>query len=246
MMSARRSSALALGFAMAGVVLMLLLVTLAARTGPTGVIHGHAYDGLYHPPRPRVTHLSRQITGPDPSTIRQLDQHDPASPVLPLIGAIIKYGVLAYLVVLLWRAMRWAGGTLRARKRREAAPVEAEFDVLDDPRPLVHEIRRDAMYQYQLLLGGTPRNAIVGCWDRFEEQAERVGAARRPWETSSEFTMRLLEAVAADGRAVRDLEQLYREARFSDHEITEANRAAALDALRTIHDSIGATAGSGR
>ncbi len=80
----------------------------------------------------------------------------------------------------------------------------------------------------------------MACWDRFEEQAERVGAARKPWETSSEFTLRLLEAVAADQAAVRRLEGLYREARFSDHDIDESRRESALEALGAIHASLGA------
>jgi hypothetical protein len=88
-------------------------------------------------------------------------------------------------------------------------------------------------------LGGEPRNAIVACWERFEEQAERVGLARKPWETSSEFTMRLLDVVSADPPAVSQLAVLYREARFSQHEITEANRQEALAALGLIRETIG-------
>lgn len=246
MTTARRTQLLALGFAMAGVVLMLLLVTLAARTGPTGLVQGHAYDGIFHPPTPKVTTPPNPARGPDPSTLRQFRHARSASPLLPIIGAVIKYAVLAYLLVLLWRALRWLGGVLRARRRHEAPPLRATFDVLDDPQALLAEMRRDAVRQYELLLGGTPRNGIVACWDRFEEQAERVGAARRPWETSSEFTMHLLEAVSADARQVRVLELLYREARFSDHDITEPMRATALESLQAIHESIGATAGSRR
>ena len=107
-------------------------------------------------------------------------------------------------------------------------------------------MRRDADEQFELLLGGSPRNAIVACWDRFEEQAERVKAARKPWETSSEFTLRLLEAVSADDVPVSRLESLYREARFSEHEIDESRREAAVEALRAIHASLGIGADGAR
>jgi Domain of unknown function (DUF4129) len=110
----------------------------------------------------------------------------------------------------------------------------------------VEEMRRDAAEQLELLFGGEPRNAIVAAWDRFEEQAERVGVARKLWETSSEFTLRLLDAVSAAPSAVSRLAVLYREARFSEHDITELNRAAAAEALRDIHLSIGIHAGAGR
>jgi hypothetical protein len=79
----------------------------------------------------------------------------------------------------------------------------------------------------------------VACWDRFEEHAERAHVARRPWETSSEFTLRLLDRVSADPVAVARLEGLYREARFSGHEIDEPRRQAAVEALDAIHASLG-------
>src|SRR5262249_6377541 len=119
-----------------------------------------------------------------------------------------------------------------------------DFDVLDDPEPLAEEIRSDAALQLELLLGGTPRNAIVACWDRFEEQAERVHVARKTWENSAEFTMRLLDAVAADSAAVARLERLYHEARFSDHEIDESRRESAVEALEAIHASLGVRVGA--
>ena len=126
--------------------------------------------------------------------------------------------------------------------RQSGAPWASgavDFDVLDDPEPLADEIRAVAVDQLALLLGGTPRNAIVACWDRFEEQAERVHAARKDWETSSEFTLRLLERVSADPGAVSRLEALYHEARFSTHEIDESRRQAAVEALQAIHLSLG-------
>jgi hypothetical protein len=244
-MTARRASAMALGFSMAGVVLMLLLVTLAARTGPHGVIHGVAHDSVFHAPAPPATSQSVGSGGPPLKAINKI-HGQPTYPWLPLLGDLIEYAVLAYLLVLAWRGLRWLQEELASRRRHEPAPLRADFEVLDDPDPLAEEMLRDAESQYEILLGGTARNAIVACWDRFEEQAERVGAARRPWETSSEFTMRLLDAVSADPRAVVALEQLFREARYSDHEMTEGSRQAAVEALRGIHASIGTAIGGRR
>jgi hypothetical protein len=149
-------------------------------------------------------------------------------------------GLLLVALVLcgLFLVLRWIGDRLLHR-HHEARPERVYFDVLDDPEPLAEEIRADAADQLALLLGGSPRNAIVACWDRFEEQAERVHAARKDWETSSEFTLRLLERVSADAAAVNRLEALYHEARFSSHEIDESRREAAVEALRAIHSSLG-------
>jgi hypothetical protein len=236
-MSARRASALALGFSLAGVVLMLLLVVMAARSGPSGVIHGTPHDDLFHPPRPTLTSAANGRHGPD-STSR-LPQGGSSLPDAALLGTLLRYALFAWLLLLAYRGARWLIDDLAARRYREPPREVIDFDVLDDPTPLVEEMRRDASEQFELLLGGEPRNAIVAAWDRFEEQAERVGAARKLWETSSEFTLRLLEAVSAAPAEVSRLAALYREARFSEHEITEVNRHAAIEALRAIHLSVG-------
>ena len=88
--------------------------------------------------------------------------------------------------------------------------------MLEGPRRLAEEIARDAAEQRRVLMEGSPRNAIVECWHRFEQQAAGAGLDRHPWETSSEFTLRMLDLVAADTGAVAELAVLYREARFSD------------------------------
>ncbi len=243
-MSARRASALALGFSLAGVVLMLLLVVLAARSGPSGVIHGTPHDPLFEPPKPTLSYQAQQHGGPNSTT--NLPHRGSSLPDASLLGAILRYALLAWLLLLAYRGLRWLIDDLQSRRRREPRPEDIDFDVLEDPTPLVEEMRRDASEQFELLLGGTPRNAIVASWDRFEEQAGRVGAARKPWETSSEFTLRLLDAVSADPSSVSRLAALYREARFSEHEITEDNRQAAVEALRGIQASIGIQAAVGR
>jgi hypothetical protein len=243
-MSARRASALALGFSLAGVVLMLLVVVMAARSGPSGVIHGTPHDDIFHAPHPTITSPVHGHRGPDSTT--RLPQGSSSLPAAGLIGTVLRLALFAWLLVLAIRGVRWLVEDLAARRNREPRPGVIDFDVLDDLTPLVDEMRRDAADQLELLLGGEPRNAIVAAWDRFEEQAERVGLARKLWETSSEFTLRLLDVVAAAPPAVARLAALYREARFSEHEINEGKRLTAVEALSDIHASIGIHAGANR
>ena len=99
-----------------------------------------------------------------------------------------------------------------------------EFTTLDEPARLVEAITGDAAEQDGLLRDGDPRNAIVAAWLRFEAQGDSVGLGRRSWETSSEYAIRILDLVSADSGAVNRLAGLYREARFSDHPITEVHR----------------------
>lgn len=117
---------------------------------------------------------------------------------------------------------------------------EPEFTVLEPSEAVREAMLGDAAAQRQELVDAeSPRNAVVACWHRFETQAAAAGVGRRPWETSSEYTMRVLDLVDAHQPAVSRLGQLYREARFSEHEVTEEHRDEALEALDAIHRTIG-------
>lgn len=220
--------------------LMLLMIMFAARSGPQRIIHGTLRDPSLGPVTP--SYPSR--------TLAPFARHHRGdgflqnNTVFRALGLLIGLALVALVIWAAYYLLRWVGARLLGR-RLELRPEQVEFDVLDDPEPLAEEIRADAADQLALLLGGTPRNAIVACWDRFEEQAERVHVARKDWETSSEFTLRLLEQVSADSAAVNRLEVLYHEARFSSHEIDESRREAAVEALRAIHRSLGAKVVSG-
>ena len=234
-MTARRASASAVGLTVLAVGVMLLMVMFAARSGPERIFTGPLHDPSVRPVTPsyriprRPEVAGRQGQGPLHNTF--------------FLGVrwVIQLAILACILWLLYLGVRRFLTYLSERKPRPKPkrPEYVDFEVLDDPEPMIEEMRRDADEQFELLMGGSPRNAIVACWDRFEEQAERVKAARKPWETSSEFTLRLLEAVSADDVPVTRLEALYREARFSEHEIDESRREAAVEALRAIHASLG-------
>lgn len=129
--------------------------------------------------------------------------------------------------------------TWQRRAARPGEPDEVDFATLDEPARLAAAITDDAAAQDAVLRDGEPRNAIVAAWQRFEVQGARAGVERQPWETSSEFALRMLERVDAESSAVNRLAGLYREARFSDHEITEVHRADALAALEAIRRTLG-------
>ena len=125
------------------------------------------------------------------------------------------------------------------RRTRQGERERVEFTVLGEPARLVEAITQDAAEQDAALAEGDPRNAIVAAWQRFEVQGASAGVGRRSWETSSEYAIRILDVVAADSGAVNRLAGIYREARFSEHPITEDHRAQALDALAGIRRSMG-------
>ncbi|GAB3029408.1 hypothetical protein GCM10011376_14490 [Nocardioides flavus (ex Wang et al. 2016)] len=143
-------------------------------------------------------------------------------------------GAVALVLWLLLQVVR----AVRSRSRREERQ-EVGFTVLDEPARVVEQVVRDAAEQDALLRDGDARNAIVATWHRFEVHGERAGVPRRASETSSEYALRILDLAEADSGPVSRLAELYREARFSDHAITEQHRSEALAALAAVRRSLG-------
>jgi hypothetical protein len=131
---------------------------------------------------------------------------------------------------------------VRAHRVRQGERTQVGFTVLDEPLRVAQQVAADAEEQDTLLRRGDPRNAIVAAWHRFEVQGEQAGVPRRASETSSEYGLRILDLAEADGGSINRLAELYREARFSDHPVTEAHREQALAALEGIRRSLGARA----
>jgi hypothetical protein len=219
---------------LAASVLVVLLATWAAAIGPDRVFGSD--------PSPRDSASESQA---DEDVVIETESGEPddeddergwgtTAIVATEIALLI---VLVYLLVLLVRWARSEATEERRRRRRRSV----EFEVLPvSPEQAAEEMVRDASQQLALLREGSPRNAIVACWHRFEVQAEAAGIGREPWETPAEFTLRVLDLVSADERAVAELSVLYREARFSDHDLDEAARETAVRALERIHRGLGA------
>lgn len=155
-----------------------------------------------------------------------------------LTGLLLAAAAAGGLAVLVWLAAMVIR-EVRARRLREGERAVVGFTVLDEPVRVARQVAADAEEQETLLREGDPRNAIVAAWHHFEVQGERAGVARRASETSSEYGLRILDLAAADNGSVNRLAELYREARFSDHPVTEEHRARALAALADIRHSLG-------
>lgn len=239
----RRGPAAAIVFvAMVGV----LLVTWAATVGPSGVLHGDGPSKLLGEPSASASASPSDPVGAD---AKEAAEHDGSAAgdllvniftVVFACGAIVTVGLLGYSAHRGLRRLREA-----ARERRgEADPEGAAFEVIEAPAQLARALSEDQARQRALLEQGSPRNGIVQCWHRFEELAAEAGLGRKVWETPGEFALRLLTTVEADEDAAYRLTLLYREARFSHHELDESARDEALEALVTIHLGLAARTGS--
>lgn len=243
-MGARRASTLAVAAVAGAVLLLTLLVTWAASIGPDTVLAGDGPATHRASPVPSTATPSGSPSA-TPSPQRSAASTSPPR-VLTALAAVIWVTVAVVIVAGLVLAGRRLWQAWVDRRRAPPPPPEVDFEVLEEPRRVVEEIARDAPRQRELLEEGTPRNGIVACWQRFEVQAGEAGVRRRSWETSAEFTLRVLDLADADAGPVNLLAGLFREARFSDHPLDESARSRALAALDAIHAGLAATRKVGR
>jgi hypothetical protein len=239
-MTPQRASVTAVAGVLAAVGLMLLLATWAATIGPQEVLRGEGDPPRSYDTLPPSSPTASPIAPPGSTRAAGGGDNDLLFTIAAIVAALLATIVVLAVVLSI---IHWLLTRSWRRWEREPEPEEVAFDPLDAPAQLAAALVEDAAGQRELLTGGSPRNAIVACWHRFEERASQVGVHRRPWETSSEFTLRVLDRVSADTSAVTTLAELYRDARHSRHEITEANRVEALEALDVIYRSLTTRAG---
>ena len=239
--NAARASVTAVVGVLGAVGLLLLLVTWAASIGPDQVVTQSGNPPSYASITPSTTSTATAAT-----TSNQRNHGSGDRDVLFTVVSIVAT-LLAAVVMLaaLITFVRWLLVRTWRRGARDPEPDEVEFDPLDAPARMAGAMVADAAGQRQALVEtGSARNAIVECWHRFEQQAEMAGVHRQRWETSSEFTLRVLDRLSADPRAVMTLAELYRDARHSRHEISEESRREATEALDAVHRSLGSRAGA--
>ncbi len=140
---------------------------------------------------------------------------------LALLGAFVILGVSALLVSL----RKMLGG------RRRIVQTRTE----DHDDRLLDAVAEDASDHVAALRQGDPRGAIIACWTSLELTMRRVGLEPDEAETSTELVRRVLSAYAIEPAPIERLAALYREARFSSHEIPETSRSLAVDAVERLH-----------
>jgi len=157
---------------------------------------------------------------------------------------VVLLAVVLFLIVV--RRLR-----LVRRRRRARAPARPRSAPPGSPaRPAeeVGELGEELVRQAAALDDGEPRNAIVAAWVALEQAAARAGVRPDRSETPTEFAQRAAAAYRLDGDALARLADLYREARFSRHELTREHIAQARRSLGTLaHDlRVGAHHGAAR
>jgi Domain of unknown function (DUF4129) len=202
---------------------LLAVVAAAADTSWSVTDRFRMWGGTptYRPPRSSAS--------PQPAaTPPPLDTSDAPNLLIPLLWALLVLGVLA-LAFWIWRVLPRA-----AQKAQRSAELGAH--VLGQPvEPAAPAVREGvASAQHLLDTVADPTDAVLAAWVALEGAAERSGVARRPADTPTEFTARVLSATAADEAAVHTLLRLYHRARFAASGVgpsAVAEARACLDVL---------------
>jgi hypothetical protein len=206
-----------------------LLALLAAHVNPPHGADHPLTAGTYTPPTVSVVPPS----GPPPSSpppsrpFHEVGNLSVALYVLLIVGCVLAA------VVLLVRALN-----ARARRRRhdsDATDVRG-FDLEPD---LVATRMAEAAESglTELEAEGPVADVIIACWQRLRAAAAEVGLPPVASDTPAEAIARVLRAGAVSAAASRPLDTLaglYREARFSEHEMSRGDVWVARQALQAI------------
>ena len=200
-----------------------LLVVVAASSAPVRVFTTTSSSSDVAPAAESARPADVITTTPD-TPVDLVDRPGDPGPWLQIIGII---AVLA--AVLMARRVGWTLERVRERvgRRGRRGWLSSVLPVVE-----VHPLEVDVETARATLADGAPRNAIVACWMQLERDAAAAGLPRRPAETSMEYVERVVGASSVDPAPIADLAALYREARYSRHELDDGHRrraAAALD-----------------
>jgi len=146
--------------------------------------------------------------------------------LLVLVGLLVLAGA-AWLVTSVVRTTRDL-----ARSGALAPPRSAGTAVRDALAPATAEALREVEQP-------DAREAVVRCWLLLGTAASAGGLPARPSETAAEYAARIRVELGLPAAELDRLADLYREARFSSHDVGEPQRAEARDLLRRLGERLG-------
>jgi hypothetical protein len=213
----------------AGVAAGFLVLVWAARGGPVDLFDPSDRASA---PRQYPSYADRGDAGVPLPTLEEATKDVEQTLDLSWLGDLISWAVFLSALVAVAFAAR---AVWRRRWRPPPAAPLVDFDVLPAAKEIAERLTEDAEAQRAAIAHGEPRNGIVRCWLLLQESIAAAGIPPGQAETSTEFTVRVLHTLDLDPRAIQQLSELYREARFSHHPLGEDARAKAAAALDVLH-----------
>jgi Domain of unknown function (DUF4129) len=209
-----------------GVITLLGVVWAAAAPRPARVIPGLHPDAVLEqqaPPEGLTVYFPEVKVHRIPGPWNQVS--DGVAGVLgwTTIGLLVLGA--AFCLFLIIRA--WLAG----REDRSVAPDDAA-DL--DLEALAEAVSADSIDRLGALSGGTPAEGIVAAWTHLEATLYAAGVPLPASRTSTEVSLDVLRRYPVDPATLQVLANLYREARWSRHPLTEEDRARAFTAYRAL------------
>lgn len=173
----------------------------------------------------------------EPAGLDELIPEDPPqdgalSPIWTILAMTVLVlaglAVVLALIVLYLRYRRAAPPELAESQREVSTGTSAEEQI-----PVMREGTRRARAaladQDTVVAEG-----IIAAWLALETAATESGMQRRPSDTPTELTVRVLQRTQADPQATKDLLALYHRARFGTAELDDQDRTRATEALNRL------------
>jgi Domain of unknown function (DUF4129) len=147
--------------------------------------------------------------------------------VAPLLFALVFAPAMLYIP---------GGGLWFGRPEpRSAEPPDVEDEVA--PPPLADAVAEGLRELDQ----GGPGEGVVACWVQLERAAADAGTHRGAPDTASELVGRLIDRHPVSSGPLLRLAELYREARYSRHQLPESARTEARLALEQLRAELEAS-----
>ncbi|MFC8502794.1 DUF4129 domain-containing protein [Pedococcus sp. NPDC057267] len=208
----------------------LLLSAWVSSAGPVGVFARQDFSGPGSR-APGEEYASGAIQG----TVRQLGTKGRTAPQSSAVAEVVAWSVKVVLVLVVLAVLVAVGRAVVAQLRTTARTDEGPATTADVTPDVMLAAAREGE---ELLATGTPANAVVAAWVALEDAARSAGIGEDRSRTSEELVGTVLRRLEVDAGALDRLGALYREARFSRHEIGEDLRTQAREALRQVQGDI--------
>jgi hypothetical protein len=214
-------------------------ILIVAAAGISGTIHFAGPRWVPHWKLPTNNRTPAKVRSPStgvPLGIKPSNGTDKFPLAEVLLGIIIGIAVIG-VIFALWRW--WNRRPLREATVLHSivatATTEIPIEPEPEPEPDTPALRSGIELALQMLDElREPADAIVRAWLGLQETAEESGIVRRPAETATEFTSRILSRAVVDDRALKTLLRLYLRTRFGDHPVTSDDVAAVRMALQEL------------
>ena len=229
-MSTRPSVVSALGrppyVAALGVLTLLVVVWAAGAPRPARVIPGPHDDAILE----QQAAADGFATFDSDLTLKRVP--GPWNQTSDGLALVLGWATIAVLV-LGAGVLRVRHGALGLAGREDRTPTPADAPDLD-LEALALAVSSDTSQRLDALSVGTPAQGIIAAWNHLEATLHEAGLPLPPSRTSTEVSLDVLRRFSVDEATLRTLADLYREARWSRHPLTEDDRSRAAAAYGAL------------